>query len=329
MIRGPEGSECHALPGQTENLPERPPGSLFGDKLLWGAGAWERSIWEERTSFQGARGGPRRRRVPTDQGSRKREALPRGGRCGHARRGRSGLSAGPEVPGLRRPRCLEGRLHRRRRPEVALPLLQQEVQLPHGHRPRALPKAAPRLGLLHQAQAPQRPRRVRSRAVRRHPQDHLRVAAPRARHSIRLPGPDRAGIVNETDVSNIVSQGFGGRAPRTQSAATSPTCASGPRGTTYACSSTSTTGKSSAIRRARRRTRGSSRPRSPRSGSRSRTARCSTRTAAASSTTPISTSCSKRSASNGRSRPKAAPTTTPSTSQQTRYSRRSSSTERR
>lgn len=31
MIRGPEGPECHALPSQTENLPERPPGSLFGD----------------------------------------------------------------------------------------------------------------------------------------------------------------------------------------------------------------------------------------------------------------------------------------------------------
>ncbi len=31
MIRGPEGPECFALPSQTENLPERPPGSLFGD----------------------------------------------------------------------------------------------------------------------------------------------------------------------------------------------------------------------------------------------------------------------------------------------------------
>ncbi len=31
MIRGPQGSGCYALPSQTENLPERPPGSLFGD----------------------------------------------------------------------------------------------------------------------------------------------------------------------------------------------------------------------------------------------------------------------------------------------------------
>lgn len=91
----------------------------------------------------------------------------------------------PECPGRRRQRSLEGRLHRRRRPEVALPLLRQEVHLPHGHRPRALPEAAPRLGLLHQAHAPQRPRRVRGRAVRHHPQDRLRVAAPRARHGIR------------------------------------------------------------------------------------------------------------------------------------------------
>lgn len=47
------------------------------------------------------------------------------------------------MPGVRRSRRLEGRFNRRRRPEVALPLLRQEVQLPHGHRPRALPKAAP------------------------------------------------------------------------------------------------------------------------------------------------------------------------------------------
>lgn len=83
------------------------------------SGGWDSSIWEERTP-SGARGGPRRRGVPAAQESRRREALPRGGRCGHARRGRRGLWAGPEVLGLRR---LEGRLHRRRRPEVALPLL--------------------------------------------------------------------------------------------------------------------------------------------------------------------------------------------------------------
>lgn len=68
----------------------------------------------------------------------------------------------------------------------------RQRHLPHWHRPRALPQAARHLGLLHQAHAPQRPRRVRGRAVRRHPQDGLRVAAPRARHGVRPPGPDRA-----------------------------------------------------------------------------------------------------------------------------------------
>lgn len=62
----------------------------------------------------------------------------------------------------------------------------------HRHRPRALPNAALRPGLLHQAHVPQRSRRVCGRAVRRHPQDNLRVALPRARHGIRLPGSDRA-----------------------------------------------------------------------------------------------------------------------------------------
>ncbi len=33
MIRGPESPECDALPSQTENLPDRSPGSLFGDNL--------------------------------------------------------------------------------------------------------------------------------------------------------------------------------------------------------------------------------------------------------------------------------------------------------
>ena len=141
--------------------------------------------------IQGARGGPHRRRVPAAQRSRRQEALPQLGRRRHAGRGRSGLSAGPEMPGVRRTRNLEGRLRRDRGPEVALPILRQEVQLPHRDRPRALPKAAPRLSLLHQAHVPQRPRRAHGRAVRRQPQDRLRAAAPRAHHGVRLPGPDR------------------------------------------------------------------------------------------------------------------------------------------
>lgn len=104
--------------------------------------------------FGGARGGPDRRRVPAAQISRRREALSRRGRRRHARRGRNGLSAGPEMPGVRRRRRLEGRHHCRRRPEVALPLLRQEVHLPHGRRLRALSQAARHLGFLHQAHVP-------------------------------------------------------------------------------------------------------------------------------------------------------------------------------
>lgn len=108
--------------------------------------------------LRGARGGPRRRRVPAAQGSRRREAQPQGGRRGHARRGRRGLPAGPGVPGVRRRGRLEERINRGRGFKVALPLLRQEVHLPHRHRPRTLPKAAPRLDLLHQAHAPPRSR---------------------------------------------------------------------------------------------------------------------------------------------------------------------------
>lgn len=53
------------------------------------------------------------------------------------------LPARPGVPGMRRPRRPEGRVHRRRRPEADPPPLRQEVHLPHRHRPRALPQAAP------------------------------------------------------------------------------------------------------------------------------------------------------------------------------------------
>lgn len=53
------------------------------------------------------------------------------------------------------------------------------------------------------------------------------------------------GAVNEADVPNVVARGFGGRAPRTQ-ICSDLACASGHRGTTSACSSTSATGRSSA-----------------------------------------------------------------------------------
>ena len=100
---------------------------------------------------------PRRRRVPAAQGNRRREAQPQGGRRGRTRRGRRGLPAGPGAPGVRRRGRLEERIDRGRGFKVALPLLRQEVHLPHRHRPRTLPKAAPRLDLLHQAHAPNVP----------------------------------------------------------------------------------------------------------------------------------------------------------------------------
>lgn len=89
--------------------------------------------------LQGARGVPRRRGVPAAQESRRREALPRGGRCGHARRGRRGLWAGPEVLGLRR---LEGRLHRRRRPEVQTPLRAPSSSAAESRSPPGSPSSA-------------------------------------------------------------------------------------------------------------------------------------------------------------------------------------------
>lgn len=154
--------------------------------------------------LRGARGGPRRRRVPAAQGSRRREAQPRGGRRGHARRGRRGLPAGPGAPGVRRRGRLEERIDRGWGFKVALPLLRQEVHLPHRNRPRTLPKAAPRLDLLHQAHAPQRSRRVCGRAVRRPPQDRLRLAAPCARHDIRPPRPVRLPLQGQPGTTNEI-----------------------------------------------------------------------------------------------------------------------------
>ena len=138
--------------------------------------------------LRGARGGPRRRRVPATQGSRRREAQPQGGRRGRTRRGRRGLPAGLGAPGVRRRGRLEERIDRGRGFKVALPLLRQEVHLPHRHRPRTLPKAAPRLDLLHQAHAPQRSRRICGRG--RPATSHTTRCPPRRRPA-RAPGRPR------------------------------------------------------------------------------------------------------------------------------------------
>lgn len=54
------------------------------------------------------------------------------------------------------------------------------------------------------------------------------------------------GAVNEADVPNVIVRGFGGRAPRTHICSDLVYVRVGHRGTTYACSSTSTTGRLSA-----------------------------------------------------------------------------------
>jgi transposase InsO family protein len=54
------------------------------------------------------------------------------------------------------------------------------------------------------------------------------------------------GAVNEADVPNVAARGFGGRAPRTHICSDLTYVRVGPRGTTSACSSTSTTGRLSA-----------------------------------------------------------------------------------
>lgn len=149
-----------------------------------------RSIWGERTSSARSwRASP-----PTSSFCSEKTSTT-GAVAMRSASARSPRPQGPTGPsrGARDAACtaLEGA--GRPRPDTEMALQQrQEVHLPHGNRPRALPQAVCRLDLLHQAHASQRPRRVRGRTVRRHPQDLLRMAEPRARHSIQLPRPDRA-----------------------------------------------------------------------------------------------------------------------------------------
>lgn len=151
------------------------------------SGGWERSIWKERTpSGRSWRASPPTSSCCSEKPSARGTAARRSARAPRVRRG---LPAGPGVPGVRRPGRLEERIDRGRGFKVALPLLRQEVHLPHRHRPRTLPKAAPRLDLLHQAHAPQRSHRVCGRDVRRHPQDRIRVAAPCVRTNVNTPVP--------------------------------------------------------------------------------------------------------------------------------------------
>lgn len=95
---------------------------VWRQSLRMGARADGTDRYGKSESLRSARGGPDRRRAPS------------------AQRGRAG------VPGVRRRGRLEGRVHRGRGTGMALSLLRQEVHLPHRHRPRALPEAAPPSG---------------------------------------------------------------------------------------------------------------------------------------------------------------------------------------
>ena len=189
MIRGPESPECHALPNQTENLPERPPGSLCGDN----PSGW---AFEQMGQIHMGRANPFGALVAghaADEFLPLREAV-------DGRRSRKEVGVGTLAeaaaayqPDPGRPECgaggaWEDRIDRGRGFKVALPLLRQEVHLPHRHRPRTLPKAAPRLDLLHQAHAPQRSRRVCGRGS---PATSRTTRCPPRRRPARAPGRPR------------------------------------------------------------------------------------------------------------------------------------------
>ena len=146
------------FPAKQRICPSAHPFFVWRQSLRAGVRADGKDPYGKSEPLQGTRCGPDRRRVPAAQRGRRQKAPTRRGRRGHARRGRRGLPAGPGVPGVRRRGRLEERIDRGRGFKVALPLLRQEVHLPHRHRPRTLQKAAPRLDLLHQAHAPQRSR---------------------------------------------------------------------------------------------------------------------------------------------------------------------------
>lgn len=100
MIRGPEGPRmlCSSQPNKES---ARAPTRIFvwRQSLRVGARADGTDPYGKSEPIQSARGGPRRRRVPAAQRSRRQEALPRLGRRRHAGRGRSCLSPDSKCPG--------------------------------------------------------------------------------------------------------------------------------------------------------------------------------------------------------------------------------------
>ncbi len=118
------------------------------------------------------------------------------------------------MPGVPRARRMEGWVDNGRRPEVALPLLRQEVHLPHRHRPRALPQAARYLGLLHQAHATTSPSSARPSCAAsrtRWPSSGGAACSPRCPANgtgscCATPSGENETYVNDTDLSKGYGQ---------------------------------------------------------------------------------------------------------------------------
>lgn len=205
MIRRPKGPECHDLPSQTENLPERPPGSLCGDNPSgWAFGQMGQIHMGRANTFGALVAGhaadeflplreavdERRSREEVGVGTLAEAAAayrPDPGRpeCGAEGVWRNGSTAA----GVSRWRC---RCCGRR------------FTSPTGTVLEHCRKPPPPWDFLHQAHAPQRSRRVCGRAVRRPPQDRLRLAAPCARHDIRPPRPVRPHLQGQPGTTNEI-----------------------------------------------------------------------------------------------------------------------------
>ena len=163
----------HPYACQTENVPERPPGSLFGDNPSgWAFGRMGRSRHEAREPLRRARrvagarraGGPVRRR----RGAR----APRRDRLRHARRGGGDVPPVASLPAMRRPSGPEGRIRA---------LGGAEAEVPGVRRRARVARRAPSSRAARSRSRPGRPSSGwrRSPCRRRRPPGPHRAAGPR------------------------------------------------------------------------------------------------------------------------------------------------------
>lgn len=152
MVRGPEGPRmpCSSQPNR-EFARALARIFVWRQSLRVGARADGTDPNGKSEPLQGARGVPRRRGVPAAQESRRRE------RCreevGVGTLAVAAAAYGPD------PKCSGCGAWRDGSTAAGVPRWRcrccgRRFKLPYGHRPRALPKAAPRPGLLHQAHVP-------------------------------------------------------------------------------------------------------------------------------------------------------------------------------